>query len=373
MLFSALDFAGRLLLGRDPERRLHTLLTLVGWSTCVVMSLAHHAEAMLGLADEANTSRLAAFSIGGAVLFYLLMRSGVGPRRLSDQMLSLLQASWATVAICWAYALSGPARGAAVLLLVLLPLFGMFTLTPRQTWRMALSAYLAVALVMVWKAQVEPERYDPRIELLHLVFAAIVLAVSSVLATLIGRLKRQSEQERAHLARALERIEALATHDELTGLTNRRAAGERLRRAAREPGASMCVAMIDLDRFKQVNDSRGHAVGDEVLRHFATVARQTVRAEDMLARWGGEEFLLLMPATTPQQAEAVLARLRERLRASPLPCAGADYTVSFSAGVASCGGAGDADLDAAIARADDAMYCAKREGRDRILLQPLAA
>ncbi|MGC4079078.1 MAG: GGDEF domain-containing protein [Rubrivivax sp.] len=367
MLVSALDFAGRLLLGRDPERRLHTLLTLVGWSTCVLMSLAQHAAAMLGLADEAHTSRLAVFSIAGGAVFYLLMRSGIGPQRVNGQVLSLAQASWATVAICAAYALSGPARGAAVLLLVLLPLFGMFTLTPRQTWRMALSAYLAVALVMVWKAQVEPERYDPRIELLHLVFAAIVLAVSSVLAMLIGRLKRQSEHERAELSRAL------ATHDELTGLTNRRAAGERLRRAARESGASMCVAMIDLDRFKQVNDSRGHAVGDQVLRHFATVARQTVRAEDMLARWGGEEFLLLMPATTPQQAEAVLARLRERLRASPLPCAGADYTVSFSAGIASCGGAGDADLDAAIARADDAMYCAKRQGRDRILLQPLAA
>ncbi|BAL93629.1 GGDEF domain-containing protein [Rubrivivax gelatinosus] len=373
MLPSAMRFLGNLLLGRDPDQRLHTLLTLVGWTTCVLMSVAHYAEAVLGLADEANTSWLAVFSTIGALLFYLLMRSGVAPQWVTHARLSWVQASWATVAICWAYALSGPARGAAVLLLVLLPLFGMFSLTPRQTWRMAVAAYLAVALVMAWKAQVEPERYDPRIELLHLVFAGIVLSVSSVLATLIGRLKRQSEQERSKLACALERIEALATHDELTGLTNRRAAGERLRRAAREPGASMCVAMIDLDRFKQVNDSRGHAVGDEVLRHFARVARQTVRAEDMLARWGGEEFLLLMPATTPEQALTVLARLRERLRAAPLACAGAGYTVTFSAGVAPCGGAGEADLDAAIARADDAMYRAKREGRDRTLLQPVAA
>ncbi|MBK1689937.1 GGDEF domain-containing protein [Rubrivivax gelatinosus] len=373
MLTSASVPLGDLLLGRDPQRRLQTLLTLVGWATCIVMSLAHHAAATLGLADEAHTMRLAVFSLIGATLFYLLMRSGVGPRLASDAVLSMLQGAWAVAAISWAYAVSGPARGAAVLLLVLMPLFGMFTLTPRQTRLMTACSFLSIALVMAWKASAEPDRYDPRVELMHLLFAAIVLAVSSVLATLIGRLKRRSQQERAELAAALERIQRLATQDDLTGLTNRRAAGERLRRAAREPGAPLCVAMIDLDRFKQVNDSRGHAAGDEVLRHFAQLARQTVRAEDMLARWGGEEFLLLMPATTPEQALAVLARLRERLRAAPLTVVGPDYTVSFSAGVASCGGAGEADLDAAIARADEAMYRAKREGRDRALLQPVPA
>lgn len=361
------------LLGRDPQRRLQTLLTLVGWATCIVMSLAHHVAATLGLADEADTTRLAAFSLVGATLFYLLMRSGVGPRLANDDVLSMLQGAWAIAAISWAYAVSGPARGAAVLLLVLMPLFGMFTLTPRQTRLMAACSFLSIALVMAWKASAQPERYDPRVELMHLLFAAIVLSVSSVLATLIGRLKRRSQQERAELADALERIQLLATQDELTGLTNRRAAGERLRRAAREPGAPLCVAMIDLDRFKQINDGHGHAVGDEVLRHFAQIARQTVRAEDMLARWGGEEFLLLMPATTPEQALAVLARLRERLRAAPLAAVGPGYTVTFSAGVASCSGAGDADLDAAIMRADEAMYRAKREGRDRAMLQPVPA
>ncbi|MBK1711171.1 GGDEF domain-containing protein [Rubrivivax gelatinosus] len=362
-----------LLLGSDPQRRLHTLLTLVGWLTCFVMACAQHAAAMLGLADEAHTSRLAVFSLVGATLFYLLMRSGLAPRLASDAALSWLQASWALVSISWAYAVSGPARGAAVVLLVLMPLFGIFTLTPRQTRLMALTSFLAITLVVVWKTQSEPLRYDPRVELMHLIFAAIVMSVSTVLATLIGRLKRQSQRERAELASALERIQALATKDELTGLTNRRAAGEQLRRAARDPGAPLCVAMIDLDRFKQVNDSRGHAVGDEVLRHFARVARETVRAEDMLARWGGEEFLLLMPATTPEQALAVLARLRARLHAAPLAAAGPGYVVTFSAGIAACGDAADADLDAAIARADAAMYRAKHEGRDRALLEPAPA
>ncbi|MBZ8141711.1 GGDEF domain-containing protein [Rubrivivax gelatinosus] len=373
MLASVHRGAADLLLGPDPQRRLQVTLTLIGWLTCIVMSAAHHAAAVLGLADESHTSRLALFSLVGATLFYLLMRTGLAPRLASETVLSVAQAAWAMVSISWAYAVSGPARGAAIVLLVLMPLFGLFTLTPRQTRLLALCSFLAIAAVMLWKSAVDPLRYDPRVELMHLIFAAIVMSVSTVLATLIGRLKRQSQRERAELASALERIQALATQDELTGLTNRRAAGEQLRRAARAPGAPLCVAMIDLDRFKQINDSRGHAVGDEVLCHFARVARATVRAEDMLARWGGEEFLLLMPATTPEQALAVLARLRARLHAAPLAAAGPGYVVTFSAGIAACGDTGDADLDAAIARADAAMYRAKNEGRDRALLEPAAA
>jgi diguanylate cyclase (GGDEF)-like protein len=127
----------------------------------------------------------------------------------------------------------------------------------------------------------------------------------------------------------------------------------------------MSLALMDIDQFKLINDRHGHAVGDVVLHRFGECAQTAVRVGDMLARWGGEEFLLVMPATAPAQAMAAMERVREALRQASFDDIAPGLVVTFSAGVSEC--AGERDLSDAIARADTAMYEAKRTGRNRVV------
>ncbi len=162
----------------------------------------------------------------------------------------------------------------------------------------------------------------------------------------------------------------LATEDNLTGLPNRGRTME-LAKAALEAAAAqhrpLTVAVIDLDHFKTINDRLGHAAGDHVLREFARVSRGSLRLGDTLGRWGGEEFLLILPDTTLDAALASVERLRVLALAIQVPCADREMQVrvTFSAGLATTAD-GARSLDEIIARADAALYEAKNEGRDLV-------
>ncbi|MDE2051473.1 MAG: GGDEF domain-containing protein, partial [Gammaproteobacteria bacterium] len=162
----------------------------------------------------------------------------------------------------------------------------------------------------------------------------------------------------------------LATEDNLTGMPNRGRTVQ-LATAALEAAAAqnrpLTVAIMDLDHFKTINDRCGHATGDHVLREFARVSRGSLRSADILGRWGGEEFLLILPDTTLDAALASVERLRVLALAIRVPCAGeeAPLRVTFSAGLATTAD-GARSLDEIIARADAALYEAKNEGRDLV-------
>lgn len=119
--------------------------------------------------------------------------------------------------------------------------------------------------------------------------------------------------------------------------------------------------MVDLDHFKRINDTFGHLTGDRVLQHFARLAEREMRGADVVARWGGEEFLFLLPDTSEAQAALCLDRLRQAFAGATVPGLPAGYRLGFSAGVARC--LGTADIDHAIERADQAMYRAKLASR----------
>jgi diguanylate cyclase (GGDEF)-like protein len=161
-------------------------------------------------------------------------------------------------------------------------------------------------------------------------------------------------------------VERQALVDGLTGLANRRAATDALHaeaaRAARLQ-TPLAVVLADLDGFKDVNDEYGHAVGDEVLRVFADVLRQTVRESDVAGRWGGEEFLLLLPGADEEGAVQLAERVRVGFADRSIPGA-PSLRVSASFGVAEY--AGEANSEALLAAADGALYRAKRAGRDRV-------
>jgi diguanylate cyclase len=165
----------------------------------------------------------------------------------------------------------------------------------------------------------------------------------------------------------LDKAEALAVTDPLTGLPNRRgldlAISRELSRARRQKSEA-CIAIIDIDHFKSINDGHGHAVGDQALVHLANVIRPGIRETDVLGRLGGEEFLLLMPDTSLPGAEFTLNRLLRTLERSPLHVRTGTITMRFSAGLTQWRPGENAQ--ASIARADRAMYEAKQAGRARV-------
>jgi diguanylate cyclase (GGDEF)-like protein/PAS domain S-box-containing protein len=172
-------------------------------------------------------------------------------------------------------------------------------------------------------------------------------------ATDVTELKR-IEGEREEL---LGKVREMATHDSLTGLFNRRVLEEQLPREmarARRSRSPLCVALLDIDHFKAYNDSHGHLAGDEVLRECARAWDGALRGEDTIVRFGGEEFLVLLPETGPEEAAEVVERLRER---TPM-----DQTCS--AGLAAWDFSESADD--LLGRADAALYLAKAGGRDQL-------
>lgn len=168
-----------------------------------------------------------------------------------------------------------------------------------------------------------------------------------------------------------EKLERQAATDLLTGLPNRRVLAERFTAEsarAQRSGEALALAVIDLDHFKQINDSHGHAGGDAVLRSVGEMCQRCFRGADMAARIGGEEFAVLLPGAGLAQAAAVMGRFGEQLGATPLLLGATPVRVTATIGVAQQRpGEG---LDALMARADAAMYAGKRAGRDRVELAP---
>jgi diguanylate cyclase (GGDEF)-like protein len=159
-----------------------------------------------------------------------------------------------------------------------------------------------------------------------------------------------------------------AVIDQLTGMLNRKALGARTHELAQQSavtGEPVGVIIADLDRFKRVNDTHGHAVGDMVLKEVAYLLRKQLRAFDLAYRLGGEEFLILVPGSDIEHTAELAERLRERIAANPL---GEDLVVTMSLGVGASARSERFDYNAVFAEADAALYRAKRSGRNRVCI-----
>ena len=164
-------------------------------------------------------------------------------------------------------------------------------------------------------------------------------------------------------------LEVLATHDPLTQLWNRRAILEHLSREAaraQRDQTSLAVLLADVDRFKEVNDSRGHLIGDRVRCEVARRMSAALRPYDLLGRFGGEEFLVTLTTSVPEAAAVVAERLRAAVAATPFSAGGAEIQLSVSVGAATTAPGAPGDTETLLHAADAALYCAKREGRNRV-------
>ena len=177
------------------------------------------------------------------------------------------------------------------------------------------------------------------------------------------------EQEAMGFREHLEEQRQKALIDPLTGLPNRAAWSERLEHEIQQwqqHGNTLSLAMLDLDHFKRINDSYGHLAGDKVLKIIATVLRKRLRGSDFIARFGGEEFVLLLPATPPAVGAKLLETLRAAIEACPFHFKGERVTITISMGLASFRVGEHSDL--VLKRADQALYRAKNAGRNRVEL-----
>ena len=177
------------------------------------------------------------------------------------------------------------------------------------------------------------------------------------------------EQEAQGFREHLEEQRQKALIDPLTGLPNRAAWSERLEHEIKQwqqHGNTLSLAMLDLDHFKRINDNYGHLAGDKVLKIIATVLRKRLRGSDFIARFGGEEFVLLLPATPPALGAKLLETLRAAIEACPFHFKGERVTITISMGLASFKAGEHSDL--VLKRADQALYRAKNAGRNRVEL-----
>ncbi|NBB93331.1 MAG: diguanylate cyclase [Gammaproteobacteria bacterium] len=194
----------------------------------------------------------------------------------------------------------------------------------------------------------------------QLIDVLMALIIALIISEVFFRIRKQQFE-------LLGELERQATTDALTGLPNRRILDDRLGREiarSRRHGDPLSVVIGDLDHFKRVNDEFGHAAGDEVLHAVGETMQQHLRAEDLAVRWGGEEFLLLLPSTSLDQAVQVADKVRRAIAAVPIDCQDRAVPVTISLGAAQlAAGEEVADL---VRRADDAMYRAKKAGRNRV-------
>jgi len=280
-------------------------------------------------------------------LFVGLIASGAN-LRWRDPSLTEAQIAAAMLNCTLVLTFAGPLRG-IVMLAYLIPLqFGAFALTTPILLRLCLIPAAGLPLAIAAGHWLGMRGAALELELVQWMALMLVLPFTAYVA---GRLFDYTRYKR------------LSDHDELSGLYNRRAALaylDQLTRLSAPNQVNFCVAVVDFDHFKEINDQFGHVAGDEVIRSFALLARDTLRKGDVIARWGGEEFVVVLHGDCEQALQSV-----ERLRAA---CAGQIVTaigraITLSAGLARH--QPGEPITSLIERADHALYAAKHAGRNR--------
>ena len=304
-------------------------------------------------------------------------------RRFADPSLTLLQMAVAIVAITVLLRYAIEIRGAMLAVYFMIMTFGIFSLD--RTRMIAMSVFVVACFMSLtsyeWIFYREEQVFGISFGHASVLMLGLVwfVYVGGYIYNLQLRIREQKaslaqnhkELQATHdqLQEAMVKLNEVAIRDELTGLHNRRYILERLQEElerCQRGGTNLHLAIIDLDHFKRINDQFGHPVGDEVLRCFATLARDSLRRTDLVARFGGEEFVILFPEGSMDDIRVVLERLRQAFGARQFDNH-PDLHVSLSAGVVQ---SQPADTSATIIqRADEALYRAKAEGRDRLVFQ----
>lgn len=350
----------------DPKQRIRVMHSALGSILMLAAVALMHLMTRLGVNDGAGLAAWTATSMAGLFALFFSIRFGWSAR-LDDPSLTMPQMLFSVACAAWAYRVAGAGHGIALLMVTLILMFGMFGLKPRQAWVVAMYSVLAFGIAMASGAYARPSVYRPPIQAIYFAMFVVFVCGLTAVSGRVEAMRRRLRAQRQELAKALDRISLLATHDELTGLLNRRAMTEQLqleRQRSLRAGHAWSVAILDVDHFKRVNDLNGHAGGDQALRVVADVCTAAVRKCDSVSRWGGEEFVMLFRDVDPASAVAAVERIRERLEVTPIEFAQSVFRVTASIGIAAYH-PGE-DVARVLSNADHALYAAKQAGRNRV-------
>ena len=262
---------------------------------------------------------------------------------------------------------NGQARLSLILVIVLPLLYGILALSFRQflvvgVW--FLSAYCVLMLNIWWS---KPAAMDFTLEFIQLVAFILVIGTSSAMGGFIYGLRMKLRDRNLKLKQAVATIEELVSLDSLTGIYNRRHLFQILNQEINRCGRSQntfCLCIMDIDHFKQVNDTYGHLAGDAVLREMADNVSRELRSIDCFGRYGGEEFLMVLPQTALEGALIKAERVRQQVESLVFPKVAGNFRITVSIGVAEHKkGEG---VDDTLARADQCLYAAKDAGRNQV-------
>lgn len=336
-----------------------------------VLMLACVAElnflALAGIVDSRFIDLWSGFCIVGALGFYALIRSGYS-RRYKDPSLAVAQMIYAIACNAVAFVIAGQGRGVTLPIVAVVLMFGMFGLSMRQILSVAIYALVLFGAAILFLLE-SPSTMEPA-ALLGTYFSmiGIVLSGTTFLTWRLQQMRKHMHDQKQQLTLALEKIQLAATRDELTSTFNRKHMHELMQvevKRSERSQSHLLIAMLDIDYFKHINDAHGHRAGDHALQAFAKALQGEIRSSDTLARWGGEEFIIMLTDVTLDQGAVSLERVREKVEAVAISYQGATINLTVSIGVAQHL-AGDS-IEQTIERADRALYAAKSRGRNLIV------
>ena len=348
---------------KQQVRMRRFLLGSAAYAACLIVLAAAN---RVGLLAAAPALRIAVLMILANVAFFAMFRTGVN-QRFPDPSLTWPQVVAAIAIVMYAVYYFDTERGLALMMcLVVLP-FGAFRFTTRDflvATGLVLAAHLLVINVMMWA---KPGVVNVPIEAYRWLTMALVLPCFSLVAGRISELRRRLRRTNEELSSALAMIQKMATHDALTGLPNRALFNETLVHAigqAQRHRRPLALFFLDMDRFKNINDTLGHPVGDRVLLEVGRRLSAAVRASDMVARLGGDEFVLLVEDFAESRD---LADIAGKILGAFEPTFTVDaQELALSASIGICTFPEDGhDAQTLLSNADIAMYRAKEQGRNR--------
>lgn len=307
---------------------------------------------------------------------YFAIRSGWS-ERFRDPSLTLFQILVATLISLYVIAHAGGARTILLLLFVMAAFFGVLQLRREEFALVALVSVIGYGAILL-SAYLDDSGTGTRMLFLEFGVFAVVMFWIAFIGTYVANMRRALSQRNRELDEATRHLQHMAEHDELTGLPNRRrmlAQLEQARLVAGKKDRPFCVAVLDLDHFKRINDRYGHQAGDEVLAGFANRTETVLRDSDQvlrvdesasdIGRFGGEEFLAILPGTDLEGARLAAGRLRECIAENPFDTNAGPIECTVSIGVTQYGP--DEEVHHTIGRADEALYRAKDQGRNRVV------
>ena len=293
--------------------------------------------------------------VGHCAAVFLARRRQQLAAALTTSLTSMMQVVWAVSVLGWESGIHLYLISGGVLVFVIF--------TERQApWRWFFILLAAGTFIACQTLATTTAQRHLSVSALAVMFSINAVVTALLVYALSGLAYHRANRAREHAAVAAARAEMMANTDVLTGLVNRRPIMGTLEAESLLGGYS--VAIADLDRFKLLNDTYGHQCGDAVLVGVAQLLRGRLRAVDSVGRWGGEEFILVLPATTAAEGEALAEQLRQLIEESSIECHGHTHRVTVSIGVAD--GVSDGSSHGVVKRADEALYDAKVAGRNAV-------